>query len=924
MNSNRRNSKQISPEDGSSMQPRFPETKIKLKFKQPDPGNLSENDIKKVFVAIEENDVKTMKYYLSQRHFNPDNLYDTNIFEESTFTWSALHAAAYYGAMDVIGILMEYNANVELQDTWYKGRPLAWAAFGGKYIFCHLEAAKLLIEKYSADKRAQNEHGQVALELVYEKTPEWEKMFAETKPAKSNDRGLKPRRDRDREGKSGKDSKELKFTGSASPVVLAAAFQELYKLILNHKDKTGRDLADIFLALPSKEEYPEYYEVIKSPMSLQLVQGRIKAGHYKNVDDFDREFQLIFENALIFNEDGSRINKDARVLLKLFNTRKKDVYAHHKLVEKVKSSGLDKMDRRQVSSLTKGGVNYQAGEFVELNDSPRTILLVERLEMDSNNHGFIAGSKFLRPEQTLQVPGQTFYEKEVLKASGEWEFDFDLVDHKIYVQAHKDFVRGQVIEFDKKDVYVCENRYSETGKSAFLIKDWKRVYTVDPLATPVRPYPATLKLPKFEVKSLVNKGMVMENAGKFNGRRSSSFSHSDTSKKGKRPRKEGKKPKSAKRGRSEESDDDDDDAEDEDVDVDGFPAPMSNSQRRRSSQLKQQQQQQKQLQLQQQQHQHQQHQQQHQQQFMQQQQYQQQHLFNPQIQPMPQGYPQHPQFNQHPHPLQQQPRERRVSNNPAQNPALFQQQQQQMLQQQQQQQMMFQQQQMQQQQMMFQQQMMPQQGMPQGMSQQGPPPPPPPPTSVPVPAPMPVPQQMSNPQSPNGSRAAASPGSPNRPPQSLIPVSNQPFAPVEMSTVFDPHVGPRRGYAMLQSIAMDSEDKSFVMSLGTDTFSHSLAVHNQVQSMTMIPLLAFQLSPIQPQIGISVFQNGRKLTPSGLVALPNSPTIGHHVYTIALIPGQNTIDVWVSAQVGGLFQGGPPGGKTETQQYFIFVQRNAM
>lgn len=162
-------------------------------------------DIKKVFVAIEENDVKTMRYYLSQRHFNPDNLYDTNIFEENTFTWSALHAAAYYGAMDVIGLLMEYNANVELQDTWYKGRPLAWAAFGGKchprdkalldlgtmkrltllptmlllLLIGHLEAAKLLIEKYSADKRAQNEHGQVALELVYEKTPEWEKMFAE-------------------------------------------------------------------------------------------------------------------------------------------------------------------------------------------------------------------------------------------------------------------------------------------------------------------------------------------------------------------------------------------------------------------------------------------------------------------------------------------------------------------------------------------------------------------------------------------------------------------------------------------------------------------------------------------------------------------------------------------------------------------------
>ena len=59
------------------------------------------------------------------------------------------------------------------------------------------------------------------------------------------------------------------------------------------------------------------------------------------MDDFDREFQLIFENALIFNEDTSRINKDARILLKLFNTRKKDVYASYKLVQP-KSAAIDK------------------------------------------------------------------------------------------------------------------------------------------------------------------------------------------------------------------------------------------------------------------------------------------------------------------------------------------------------------------------------------------------------------------------------------------------------------------------------------------------------------------------------------------------------------------------------------------------------
>ncbi|KAG9325950.1 hypothetical protein KVV02_005794 [Mortierella alpina] len=650
MSSSQRNPKQISAEEESAMQVEAP--KLKIRLKQPEQAELSESEVKKMFVAIEENDVKAVRTYLSQKNVHPDTLFKTNVFEENTFTWGALHAAAYYGAKGIINLLMELNANVELQDTWYKGRPLAWAAFGGK--FGHLDAAKLLIEKYGADKKAQNEHGQVALELVYEQTPEWEKVFGVTSVAKAA-KPSKSKKSTDdivspkpvpKDAKPSKDGKEGKniVTIPANPLV--GAFTELYKLVLNHKDKTGRELADIFLALPSKEEYPEYYEIIKSPMSLQLVLSRIKSGHYKNVDDFDREFQLIFENALIFNEDGSRVNKDARVLLKLFNTRKKDVYASYRLVANPKAAALDKGDRQRVATHTSGHITYQKGEFVQLNDPNKTILLIERLETDSKNNKFIAGSKFLRPEQTLQVPGQTFYEQEVLKTSGEWEFDFALVDRKVYVQAHKDYVRGRPINFDPKDVYVCENRYSETGKAAYLIKDWKRVYTTDPLPTPVQPYPSPLKLPKFEVKNI--------------------------------------------------------------------------------------------------------------------------------------------------------------------------------------------------------------------------------------------------------------------------------------STVYDPSFGPRKGFAMLQSVTIDTEDKSFAMSLGTETFAHSVFVRQQVSTITLVPLLAPQLSPIQQQVGLSVFQNGKKLSPSGLVALPASPTIGHHVYTVALSPGQNTIDIWISAQVGALFQGGGPGGKTETQQFYVFIQRSGV
>ncbi|KAF9982338.1 60S ribosomal protein L38 [Modicella reniformis] len=49
--------------------------------------------------------------------------------------------------------------------------------------------------------------------------------------------------------------------------------------------------------------------------------------------------------------------------------------------------------------------------------------------------------------------------------------------------------------------------------------------------------------------------------------------------------------------------------------------------------------------------------------------------------------------------------------------------------------------------------------------------------------------------------------------------------------------------------------------------------------------------------------------------------IRNPVYTIQLAPGQNTIDVWISAPIGGVFQGGVPGGKAETQQFFLFIQR---
>ncbi|KAF9978200.1 hypothetical protein BGZ73_003381 [Actinomortierella ambigua] len=957
--------------------------------------------IQDLFVAIENNDTKLLKGLLQNGRLDANRLFETNVFEDSTFTWSPLHAAAYYGANKVIITLMEYGANVELEDTWYHGRPLAWAAFGG-----HIETAKLLLEKYNADKNAQNEHGQVALDLVYEPTAEWQRVFGVPVTAEETDskagKLVKPKKD----PKPPSKPKEQKASKANHANPLLGAFTDLYNLVINHKDKaSGRVLAEMFLALPSKEEYPEYYEIIKAPMSLNLVQGRIKSGHYKALEEFDREFQLVFENALIFNEDTSRVNKDARVLLKLFNLRKKDIYANYGLITKP-PKGADRTDRTPVEMHIKDGIMYRKGEFVELRDQNRTFLLIERLEVDTMKNRYIAGSRFFRPEQILQVPGQTFYEKEVFKVSGEHEFDFELVSHKIYIQAHKDFIRGLVTNFDRKDVYVCECRYSEAGKSAFLIKDWKRVYNVEIVPAQVQPYPSPLKLKKAELPGAPKSRHSSNAQGAANNtRRASQLA----------PGKDVSNKKAKKNSRGGEGSEEDQE-EGGEVDVE---SPQSPRRRRTSQNPSARQTQSPAMQS-----------------------PQQQPPSQQQIQPQPQQQPQmfqHPQQQQMQAPfqaqqpvhmqqgaypmvqsqramtpqqqqqyqiqqqqqfalqqqqqrlqgspmmMQQQPhvRGRSLSGTPVEampgaSPAAFQQYQMQQQQQLAYQQQLQLQQQMQQQQFaqfqqplahsqamqqqpqyaqssqpypqQFGQPMTPQQQLAQQLPQQLTPH-----TQISqvaaAPSQQPQPQQQqppvpglhSSPMSPNGAHAVMgspvmpAPGSPMQLQTSSASASPSVLAQQQqqsrpdgattgastaaIATVYDPQMGQRRGIPLLQSITLDTDDKSFTMSLGTETFAHSVAVPTHVQALTLIPLLANQLAPIQPQVGMSVFQNGRKLRPTGLVALPTQPSVGHHVYTIALTPGQNTLDIWVSAHVGGLFHGGMPGGKMETQQFYVFVQR---
>ncbi|KAJ8960513.1 hypothetical protein NQ318_013797 [Aromia moschata] len=89
----------------------------------------------------------------------------------------------------------------------------------------------------------------------------------------------------------------------------------MYEAIRDYREpKANRQLSLIFMKLPSKIDYPDYYEVISNPIDMERISQRLKANGYETLEDLVGDFVLMFDNACKYNEPDSQIYKDALVL----------------------------------------------------------------------------------------------------------------------------------------------------------------------------------------------------------------------------------------------------------------------------------------------------------------------------------------------------------------------------------------------------------------------------------------------------------------------------------------------------------------------------------------------------------------------------------------------------------------------------------
>lgn len=103
------------------------------------------------------------------------------------------------------------------------------------------------------------------------------------------------------------------------------AYEELFASVMNATDDSNRPLNLMFQLLPSRKQYPDYYDIIEHPIDLKFIATKIQTNAYISLTEMEKDLLQMTKNACTFNEPGSQIYKDAKTLKKIFVARKLEI-----------------------------------------------------------------------------------------------------------------------------------------------------------------------------------------------------------------------------------------------------------------------------------------------------------------------------------------------------------------------------------------------------------------------------------------------------------------------------------------------------------------------------------------------------------------------------------------------------------------------
>lgn len=75
-----------------------------------------------------------------------------------------------------------------------------------------------------------------------------------------------------------------------------------------------RGIIDPFVELPPKNDYPDYYQLIKQPICMKQIENKINKKQYQSLKQFRQDVGLLCANCKQYNEDGSVLYNDANII----------------------------------------------------------------------------------------------------------------------------------------------------------------------------------------------------------------------------------------------------------------------------------------------------------------------------------------------------------------------------------------------------------------------------------------------------------------------------------------------------------------------------------------------------------------------------------------------------------------------------------
>lgn len=104
------------------------------------------------------------------------------------------------------------------------------------------------------------------------------------------------------------------YVGEGEDPLVKRCNQVLDDIIQLRSEKDGHGVADIFMKLPSKRLYPDYYKLIKKPTAVNQIRKHLAQEKFDTFNLFLDAIRLMCANAKTYNEEGSWVYEDAQTI----------------------------------------------------------------------------------------------------------------------------------------------------------------------------------------------------------------------------------------------------------------------------------------------------------------------------------------------------------------------------------------------------------------------------------------------------------------------------------------------------------------------------------------------------------------------------------------------------------------------------------